>query len=311
MWWCNLCSLKTSRRGNVIRHIREIHGVEDPNAQNATKDSNTGVKTKGKDKTTKVSNGEQPRMLGSEIPLSEERYSKMNSPKRMTDLQDEGHLPEHQPRMYEEYERHQPISNPVNGQYSSEEIEKFGDDMRRKKCHILDCVLDTFPEHLKTKAKSMCDSLKCKDRLFILPSHEILIEGGIDRVSNIRDYIMDSLIEPLIPGKPKIVKLEKENERLKRNLAYYEKALARARGVLRCRKFESIIDGTIDCCDFCDDTNSDESSDGDDDTDENQEDDEDEYEDDEEDEEDDMEEDDDEEYKEDDEASRTRRRKID
>ena len=40
-------------------------------------------------------------------------------------------------------------------------------DMTRKKCHILDCVLDTFPEHLKTKAKHMCDILKCKDRLFI------------------------------------------------------------------------------------------------------------------------------------------------
>ena len=43
--------------------------------------------------------------------------------------------------------------------------------------------------------------------------------------------------------------------------------MARARGVSRCRKFESIIDGTMDRCDFSDDTNSDESSDGDDDTD--------------------------------------------
>ena len=145
--------------------------------------------------------------------------------------------------------------------------------MTRKKCHILDCVLDTFPEHLKTKAKSMCDTLKCKDRLFILPSHEIVIDGKIDRGSNIRDYIMDSLIEPPKPGTIKFTMLEKENERLKRNLAYYEKALARARGVWRCRKFESIIDGTVDRCDFSDDTNSDESSDGEDDPDENEEDD--------------------------------------
>ena len=99
---------------------------------------------------------------------------------------------------------------------------------------------------------------------------------------------MDSLIEPQVPGTPKFMMLKKENERLKRNLAYYEKALARARGVSRCRKFESIIDGTVDRCDFSDDTNSDASSDGDDDTDENKEDEEDEYEDDEEDEDDDM-----------------------
>ena len=105
--------------------------------------------------------------------------------------------------------------------------------MRRKKCHILDCVLDTFPEHLKTKAKRMCDVLKCRDRIFILPSHEILIDGEVDRGSNIRDYIMDSLIEPPVPGTPKFLMLVKENERLKRDIAYYEKALARARGVSR------------------------------------------------------------------------------
>ena len=159
--------------------------------------------------------------------------------------------------------------------------------MTRKKCHILDCVLDTFPEHLRTKAKHMCDILKCKDRLFILPSHEIMIDGKVDRGSNIRDYIMDSLIEPPKPGTTKFTMLEKENERLKQNLAYVEKALARARGVSRCRKFESIIDGTVDRCDFSDDTYSEE-SDGDDDIDgtedyeEEDEDDDDEYEDDDE-----------------------------
>ena len=121
----------------------------------------------------------------------------------------------------------------------------------------------------------MCDTLKCKDRFFVLPSHEIVIDGEIDRGSNIRDYIMDSLIEPPLPGTSKYMMLEKENERLKQNLAYCEKSLARARGVSRCRKFESITDGTVDRCDFSDDTNSDESDDGDDDTDENEDNDED------------------------------------
>ena len=262
MWRCNLCSLKTTRRGNVIRHIREKHGVEDPNAQNATKDSNTHVTSNGKDKTTKVS--KQPRIMGAGIPLSDEIYSSMDSPEQMTSLQDGGHVPRHQARM--DVEEVEPRINPVDGLYSREEIEKFGEDLRKKKCHILDCVLDTFPEHLKTKAKSMCDILKCTDRFFILPSHEILFDGEVDRGSNIRDYIMDSLVEPPVPETPKFLMLEKENERLKRNLAYYEEALARARGMSRCRKFESIIDGTVDRCDFSDDTDSDE-SDGDDDTD--------------------------------------------
>ena len=289
MWRCNLCSLKTSRRGNVIRHIREVHKIDDPDARNATKDSKTSVKSNGRDRTTIVSNGHQPRIMSAGIPLSE----------HLTDLQDGGHLPKHHPRMDEEDE---PISNPVEGLYSPEQIENWGNDLRRKKCHILDCVLDTFPEHLKTKAKSMCDTLKCKDRLFILPSHEIVIDGEVDRGSNIRDYIMDSLVEPPVPGTPKFTLLEKENERLKRNLAYYEKALAKARGLSRCRKFESIIDGTVDRCDFSDDTYSDESSDGDDDTDGTGEDDEDDVTDGTEDE-------DDEDDEEDDEPSRKRKKK--
>ena len=88
-----------------------------------------------------------------------------------------GHVPIHRASMepdYSEEEEDEPRINPVGGLYTREEIEKFGEDMTRKKCHILDCVLDTFPEHLKAKAKSMCDILKCKDRFFILPSHEIL-----------------------------------------------------------------------------------------------------------------------------------------
>ena len=231
------------------------------------------MKSNGKDKTTKNSNGQHPRIMGAGIPLSEERYPSMNSPEQM--LQYGGHLPRHHTRMDEENERHHPISNPVDGLYPPEHTEKFVDeDMRRKKCHILDCVLDTFPEHLKAKAKTMCDVLKCKDRIFILPSHEILIDGEVDRGSNIRDYIMDSLIEPPVPGTPKFMMLEKENERLKQNFAYYEKALARARGVSRCRKFESIIDKTVDRCNFSDDTDENEDNDEGDYTDGTEEDDE-------------------------------------
>ena len=142
----------------------------------------------------------------------------------------------------------------------------------------------------------MCDILKCEDRLFILPSHEILIEGKVDRGSNIRDYIMDLLIVPPKPGTTKFTLLKKENERLKQNLAYCEKTLARARGVSRCRKFESIIDGAVDRCDFSDDTYSDE-SDGDDDIDGTEE-----YD------EEDEDEDDDDEYGDDDEPSRKRKK---
>ena len=128
--------------------------------------------------------------------------------RRSEEKQYRGESHRHQSRMYEE--ENESRTHPVDGLYTTEEIEKLGDDMARKKCHILDCVLDTFPEHLKIKAKHMCDILKCKDRLFILPSHEIMIDCEVDRGSNIRDYIMDSLIEPLKPGTTKFTMLEKE-----------------------------------------------------------------------------------------------------
>ena len=177
--------------GECYPSYREVHKIDDPDAQNATKDSNTGV--------------QQRTVMDAGIPLL----------KHITDLQGGGHFPRHDPKMDEEDDE----SDHGDGLYSSDQIE----DMTRKKCHILDCVFDTFPEHLKTKAKSMCDILKCKDRLFILHSHEIIIDGKIDRGSNIRDYIMDSLIEPPKPGTIKFTMLEKENERLKRNLAYTRK----------------------------------------------------------------------------------------
>ena len=258
---CSKCSYNTIRNYDLSRHLKNVHGIY----VNAT--------VKGY------------------------RHPQAEIPSRMTEeRQYRGESHRQQSRMSEEEEETEPRTNPVDGLYTSEEIEKLGDDMARKKCRILDCVLDTFPEHLKTKAKSMCEILKCKDRLFILPSHEIVIDGEVDRGSNIRDYIMDSLIEPPIPGTSKFTMLEKENGRLKRNLTYCEKTLARARGVSRCRKFESIIDGTVDPCDFSDDTYSD-YSDGDADSDGTEE----EYEDDEEDE--DMEE-----YEEYDEPSKKRKK---
>ena len=253
---CSKCSYNTIRNYDLTRHLKSVHGIY---------------------ASTSVKRYNQPQ---AELPtrMSEERRYREVSyrPQDRMEEQDTS----------EEEEEEETRTHHVEGLYTSEQI----DDMRRKKCRILDCVLDTFPEHLKTKAKSMCDILKCRDRLFILPSHEIVIDGEIDRGSNIREYIMDSLVEPPKPGTVKFTLLERENKRLKQNLAYVEKALARARGVWRCRKFESIIDGTVDRCDFSDDTYSDESNNGEDDPDKNEEYDEGEYE-----EEDDMDEDEEEE----------------
>ena len=174
---CSKCLYKTIRSHDLTRHLKNAHGFY----------VNTSVKGYNQPQAGIPSRMSEKRQYG------EESYR-------------------HQDTSEEEEE---PLSK--EGLYSSEQIEKFGNDLRIKKYHILECVLDTFPEHLKTKAKSMCDTLKCKERLFILPSHEIVIDGEVDRGSNIRDYIMDSLIEPPVPGTSKFRMLEKENETLKQN----------------------------------------------------------------------------------------------
>ena len=263
MWNCNICSNKTRQRGNVIRHIKLVYEIEDRDARNASKDSNMSVKSSHDRNTPFCSN------LMSGRPLFEE-INPVNDREQLQDggLYDENELHRHQPRM--EHDRYKAISNPVNGLYTTEPTERFRADLRRKKCHISDCVLDTFPEHPKAKAKSMCDHLKCQDRIFINPGYELVIDGELDRGSNIRDYIMDSLTEPTAPGSLLFKQLEKENKRLKQILTHQEKALAQAKGESRCRKFESIIDGTVDRCDYSDDTNSDEDSEEEDDTDENE-----------------------------------------
>ena len=201
MWSCKICSHKTSRRGNIIRHIKLIHGIDDRDGKNATKDSNKaveitshgedrletpGIPTYGEDRletpgiltyekdrleTPVCSNGfkQQSEMLGRGIPMSEERYLRMNSPKQ--DGRHYSELPRHQARMishqpsmfpeeyddseedsgekdYERYKRYQALPEQ---ELTEEQIDKIYGDLKAKKRRILDCLLKTIPDHLKTK----------------------------------------------------------------------------------------------------------------------------------------------------------------
>ena len=100
--------------------------------------------------------------------------------------------------------------------------------------------------------------------------------------------VMQELLEPPTPGCVQYKLLEDETKTLRSLLKYHVKALARAKGISKIRKFES-MDGTMKYFDYSDDTNSDDSIDGedeedndeDDDTDGTEEDEKDEHEDDE------------------------------
>ena len=173
---CSKCVYKTIRNHDLTRHLKNVHGIY-----------------------AKWYN--QPR-VGIQSRVSEEKQFKREPHSHYSAMEEEE----------EEDFSEKSGSNPTNG--LSKQIgssEEDDDDMRKRKCRILDCILDTIPEHLKTKAKNMCDVLKCKGQFSILPSHEIVIDGEVDRGSNVRDYIMDSLIEPPVPGTPRLRLLKKEN----------------------------------------------------------------------------------------------------
>ena len=222
--------------------------------------------------TFEDSNGLQSRMSGSGILLSEERYPNMNSPKRM--LQDERHSLRQQPRMQEydeeeeensedekRYQKH--YQNLPDQELTEEKIDKIYGDLKAKKRRILDSVLKTIPDHLQTRAKRSCDALKCKDRLFIQPNGCLNIDGKTLCGSHIRRLVMQAVEEPPTHGSIQYKLLEDENKTLRYLLKKQVKALARASGLSRIRKFES-LDGAIEYLDYSDDTNSDDSNDGED-----------------------------------------------
>ena len=52
---------------------------------------------------------------------------------------------------FEETTGNEPKSDPYDRQYTIEQIERFGAELTANKCHILDCVMETIPEHLKAQ----------------------------------------------------------------------------------------------------------------------------------------------------------------
>ena len=147
--------------------------------------------------------------------------------------------------------------------------------MTRKKCRILDCVLDTFPEHLKTKARVCATPWNVKPYIYSpqprnfnwrrswpRKQHTGLHYGFINWTTSTRNT--------------QIHDARKREWKIETELSILWEIIGTSAGVSRCRKFESIIDGTVDRCDFSDDTNSDESN-KDNDTDEDEDNDEDDY----------------------------------
>ena len=278
MWICRICDHKAGRRGNIIRHLKLVPYIDDRDVKNAYRETNKVLNGKAQSsmdsnefeqQTSEVSHGPQSNMSDSGIPLSEERYLNMNSPKRL--LRDEKHSLRQQPRS-QEYDDSEEEENSENEkryqnlpdqELTEEKVDEIYGDLKAKKRRILDSVLKTIPDHLQTRAKRFGDALKCKNRLFILPNGCLNIDGKTLCGSHIRRLVMQEVEDPPTPGSIQYKLLEDENKTLRYLLKKQVKALARASGLSRIRKFES-LDGTIDYFDYSDDTNSDDGNDGED-----------------------------------------------
>ena len=275
MWICRICDHKAGRRGNIIRHLKLIHSIDDRNGKNVYRENCKDGKAptsmdsdEFEQQTSEVSHGLQSNMSGSGIPLSDIQH-----PKRLLKDERYSHRQEPRRREYDETEEEEDFEdekryqiryqNLPEQELTEERIDEIYGDLKAKKRRILDSVLKTIPEHLHTRAKRFCDALKCKDRLIILPNGSLNIDGKTLHGSHIHRLIMQEVEEPPTHGSIQYILLEDENKTLRKLLKTQVKALARATGLSRIRKFES-LDGTIDYFDYSDDTNSDDSNDGED-----------------------------------------------
>ena len=98
----------------------------------------------------------------------------------------------HKPRLWiepEELTGYRPISIP---EYTKEKIKRFDFEMEDK-CHILDSILNIFPDNLKADAKDICDTLKCRNDILIKRHWEVAVHGYIIWGSNIYTMIVNEL----------------------------------------------------------------------------------------------------------------------
>ena len=139
---------------------------------------------------------------------------------------------------------------------TEQEFRAIGSELRATKCRILDGVLECIPDHMKAKARCICDILKRLELFFVNRHHEIIFEGEKLKGSNIHILIEEILlccprenIQPtrnesmtnstkctLKPHVPRIETRECESRKSK-------KPLSKSQNPPRKTKFVSLFDG--------------------------------------------------------------------
>ena len=237
---CRLCDHRTKKRANLFRHLNLVHGIADRDCKNVSKDTDTGVESYGEDLTSKETNGQTSRIISVGRSMNVERQLEDRMFIQQNPCMDQENYGE---PCLEKSSSCQSQSDPVDGLYTREEIEKLGAGLRSRKCRILDSVLKTIPDNLKAKAEIVCDALKFRDDVFIDPGYELIINGTPIRGSNICNLIINKLTHPQPSSGSKLFKqIESENKLQKYLVDHQTKVLERERVVPICTKFESSFD---------------------------------------------------------------------
>ena len=223
MWRCDICLRSTKKRANVIRHLKLVHGLDDRDGKNASKETNqnVGKPTYDEDQIDSL-NGLQSRMLGVGRPMSEGRPYEEGlhkprlwvEPKEMsggpplrTDSERSSSYTEEMyerrsPWMEDEQELtreetpscRQPKSiSELAAELTEEQLNRLRAQLRAKKSRVLKNVLDLIPNNLKPRAKCICDKLMNNDRIWLNDKQELIIDGDVIRGSNICTKIIEKL----------------------------------------------------------------------------------------------------------------------
>ena len=180
MWICRIGEHKTTRRGNIIRHLKLVHSIDDRDGKNVSKVSNKneGVLSYGKVQTSNDTYGQHSTMIDKGRHMSEDYRE---PPYEVSQLRMEAPLTKDK---YEDEPR----------SISEQEFRTIRSELRATKCHILDDVLECIPEHMKAKARCICNILKRLDLFFVNRHHKIIFDGEKLKGSNIHSLIEEILL---------------------------------------------------------------------------------------------------------------------
>ena len=180
MWRCNLCMREIRKRANLIRHIRLIHKINDREFRNASKITNndTGVLSHKEVQSSETSYGQHSRMGDKGRPMSE-HYREPSY--EISQLRMEAPLTRED-------------GNNEARSITEQEFRTIGSELREIKCRILDGVLECIPDHMKVKARCICDILKRLDLFFLNRDHELIFQGQKLQGSNIHTLIEEILM---------------------------------------------------------------------------------------------------------------------